>query len=168
MKRVAEGGDTFCVALSDGVLVLLKDFLEFDDLLASDVLRGPCGQLRLSPEEVAHVLLREWSHDEAASGNRLHKAFAPECKESLSDGRRADVHGFGDSLDAEEIARPDFAEMTSRIRTRQLPPEVAVVLIWPGHRRSHLPGLAEPQCREGAERGFDQIRSGKRLLGDLT
>jgi hypothetical protein len=62
------------------------------------------GQLRLCPEEVAHVLLRERGYDEAAPGNHLDESFAPERKESLSHGRRADSHGFGDPLDAEEIA----------------------------------------------------------------
>lgn len=73
MERVTEGGDTFRVALGNGVLVLLEDSLEFGDLLGGDVLRGPgsqfTGQLRLSPEEVTHVLLRErGGHDEASTG----------------------------------------------------------------------------------------------------
>ncbi len=33
VERVTEGGDTFRVALGNGVLVLLEDSLEFGDLL---------------------------------------------------------------------------------------------------------------------------------------
>nr|GLK37873.1 hypothetical protein GCM10017611_47380 [Rhodococcus wratislaviensis] len=88
--------------------MLLEDSLEFGDLLGGDVLRGPgsqfTGQLRLSPEEVTHVLLRERGHDEASTGDQFDEAFAPECKEPLADGRRANSHRFGNPFDAEEIA----------------------------------------------------------------
>jgi hypothetical protein len=39
VERVAEGGDTFRVALGNGLLVLLKDAFELDDLLGCDVRR---------------------------------------------------------------------------------------------------------------------------------